>query len=720
MAAKLLGSLLVSLGLESSQFSTGLKKSQAQLTGFQKSMAGVSSAALNMGKALAIGAGLAAVAGFAAVAKTAFELGSSLTEAAAKVGVTVESLQEMRYVAEQNGVAIETMDGSLNKMTKTLGELQLGNKKAAETFSQLGLSAQQMIGLTPTESFEKIAGALSNVEDETIRAALGNKIFGRSYAELKPLVDLGADGIRKAAEEKRRDGVLSTEQAKKLDDLADGWQRLKDKVGVATAAFIANSTSSGDASAGLDMMGDSVGRLISDLGRLGAWIGEITTKFHEFQLLLATRVRDSAMTSWIPGASDDAQQKINVLNDTIRKRRGLAPGFNNRPRKLPTPKKGAVEPAKNFNPAPAIGGSSAKPRDGGGVRSPRAARSGPSAAEIERRFNDELAGYAQQAISAMKSLAMNAEERAELELRSIELARVRTIEDIKSEEDYSASQKQRLILQVEALADLERQAVEREKQIELEREADDMAQVAFDSQRDLLNNQLQMADTQADRKRIAIEILKLEQQYRRQQLELVLASQLSTDAEKARAQAILASLSAIEAGEASAANRSNETDAEAFGRSLSQTPEQINEALDGIKIDGLNALNQGLTDAIMGFRSLGDVAKNILQEITAQLLKMAITQMIIKPLANAMGFPIPGFAKGTSFAPGGMAIVGERGPELVNLPRGSQVIPNNELGGMGGRSQTFNMSFPNVRNAADARETSLQMSNQLKRVLNNR
>jgi hypothetical protein len=42
---------------------------------------------------------------------------------------------------------------------------------------------------------------------------------------------------------------------------------------------------------------------------------------------------------------------------------------------------------------------------------------------------------------------------------------------------------------------------------------------------------------------------------------------------------------------------------------------------------------------------------------------------------------IPGFANGTNFAPGGLAMVGERGPELVNLPRGSQVIPNEALGG---------------------------------------
>lgn len=46
--------------------------------------------------------------------------------------------------------------------------------------------------------------------------------------------------------------------------------------------------------------------------------------------------------------------------------------------------------------------------------------------------------------------------------------------------------------------------------------------------------------------------------------------------------------------------------------------------------------------------------------------------------------PIPQFANGTNYAPGGMSLVGERGPELVNLPRGSQVIPNHKISGYGG------------------------------------
>lgn len=50
-----------------------------------------------------------------------------------------------------------------------------------------------------------------------------------------------------------------------------------------------------------------------------------------------------------------------------------------------------------------------------------------------------------------------------------------------------------------------------------------------------------------------------------------------------------------------------------------------------------------------------------------------------KLAANINGASIPGFAQGTRYAPGGPAWVGERGPELVNLPRGSQVISNRDL-----------------------------------------
>lgn len=56
---------------------------------------------------------------------------------------------------------------------------------------------------------------------------------------------------------------------------------------------------------------------------------------------------------------------------------------------------------------------------------------------------------------------------------------------------------------------------------------------------------------------------------------------------------------------------------------------------------------------------------------------------------------IPHLATGTDFFPGGTAMVGEHGPEMVNLPRGSQVIPNNKIGqaGAGVTIQEMNNNF---------------------------
>lgn len=72
---------------------------------------------------------------------------------------------------------------------------------------------------------------------------------------------------------------------------------------------------------------------------------------------------------------------------------------------------------------------------------------------------------------------------------------------------------------------------------------------------------------------------------------------------------------------------------------------------------------------------------------------------------------IPAFAGGTNYAGGGMALVGESGPEIVNLPRGAQVIPNNQLQPAmnGGRSLTVHQTI-NVLPGA-TRESATQAAN---------
>ena len=58
---------------------------------------------------------------------------------------------------------------------------------------------------------------------------------------------------------------------------------------------------------------------------------------------------------------------------------------------------------------------------------------------------------------------------------------------------------------------------------------------------------------------------------------------------------------------------------------------------------------------------------------------------------------VGGFASGTNYAPGGYALVGERGPEIVDLPRGSKVYPSGVLpAGMGGGNTVNESNVYNI------------------------
>ncbi|WP_288016452.1 hypothetical protein [Microcystis phage Mae-JY04] len=94
----------------------------------------------------------------------------------------------------------------------------------------------------------------------------------------------------------------------------------------------------------------------------------------------------------------------------------------------------------------------------------------------------------------------------------------------------------------------------------------------------------------------------------------------------------------------------------------------------GVAFDGLT---RNLEGAMLGFQSLEDAAEGF----GKQLLSMALQAFVFAPLGKAL--KIPGYAGGTDNHPGGLAVVGENGPELLNLPRGSQVIPNDRLMNMG-------------------------------------
>lgn len=108
--------------------------------------------------------------------------------------------------------------------------------------------------------------------------------------------------------------------------------------------------------------------------------------------------------------------------------------------------------------------------------------------------------------------------------------------------------------------------------------------------------------------------------------------------------------------------------------------------------------------AIMGFWASSAVLGPVLGPIMAGVMTAAALGIASAQtsLISSQQY-VPAMATGTDFAPGGMALVGEQGPELVNIPRGSQVIPAGITSKMiqGGTGMTINFNGAVVREKAD-------------------
>lgn len=133
--------------------------------------------------------------------------------------------------------------------------------------------------------------------------------------------------------------------------------------------------------------------------------------------------------------------------------------------------------------------------------------------------------------------------------------------------------------------------------------------------------------------------------------------------------------------------------------------ENARNIMQGFLSDIRNGIQQGKDF----WDSMKNAALNALNSIADKLFEVATNQLIAAVLGGgSFGGPSPAmafsgsafslFARGTNNAPGGMALVGERGPELVNIPRGARVKPANETANMlgkgagdGGFSPTINI-----------------------------
>lgn len=187
---------------------------------------------------LALAGGFAAVA--AAIVKAEKAMISMTKESAAfadniitlsmQTGQSTQQLQEFAYASELIDVSVDTLQGSLTKLTNNMQDTMNGTGNAKASFEALGVSVTNADGSmrSANDVFYETIDALGQVKNETERDAMSMDIFGRSAQDLNPLIIQGSKTLKAYADEAHNVGyVLDDEALSALGAADDAYQRLQ-------------------------------------------------------------------------------------------------------------------------------------------------------------------------------------------------------------------------------------------------------------------------------------------------------------------------------------------------------------------------------------------------------------------------------------------------------------------------------------------------------------
>jgi hypothetical protein len=216
-----LGSLVVSLAMDTARFTSDVGKAAQQMDRLTKE-------ATKIGVALgaSISAGAAALG---VMVKSAIDAADASSKLAQSIGVTTEDLSRLTYAADLSGVSQEELGASLAKLARHASEAASGGKSAAAVYEAMGISITDGNGnlRSTTDLLGDVAERFAAYENSAAKTALAQELFGRSGAKLIPFLNSGRDGLNALAKEADALGLtLDTKAAVSAEAFNDSLTRL--------------------------------------------------------------------------------------------------------------------------------------------------------------------------------------------------------------------------------------------------------------------------------------------------------------------------------------------------------------------------------------------------------------------------------------------------------------------------------------------------------------
>ncbi len=173
----------------------------------------------------------AAARAISRVASETAKLGDSIDKTSSKLGINAQALQELRFAGELTGVAVKSMDMSLQRFTRNAADAaEKGTGPAAESFQQLGIRVKDAEGnIRPiADLMGDVAEGFKNTEDSAKRVQLAFDLFGREGVSMVNTLSGGRDALEEMREEARLlGGVMDEKLIKASVEFTDTQLRMQ-------------------------------------------------------------------------------------------------------------------------------------------------------------------------------------------------------------------------------------------------------------------------------------------------------------------------------------------------------------------------------------------------------------------------------------------------------------------------------------------------------------
>ena len=180
-------------------------------------------ATLAVGALKGVGIAVAAVATAAVAAgkaifdmtKDAGKWADELITTSAQTDVSTQTLQEWAYAARFIDTEVEDMNKGMGKVVSSMRESTKAGNDYIEIADGIRVSLYDANGqMKSTEqAFYDSIDAIGGIEDATLRDIAAQELFGKSYQDMKPLIDAGSDALLRYAGEAHAAGLILSDEA---------------------------------------------------------------------------------------------------------------------------------------------------------------------------------------------------------------------------------------------------------------------------------------------------------------------------------------------------------------------------------------------------------------------------------------------------------------------------------------------------------------------------